>query len=162
MYNAAVILRYQRQRQIIESMKQIISGQHVSGYWKESSDEMLSDFFVDRNMIDQAVLDEIPAYLPEDKNTIYRTLVAIYILREEFEDRKMEWALIGKKGKKWLKDLGLKRVHLLLLKFTLKFANDTSLGEGIRAYVEGFDKKDLTESQREELAFVFAAVIQYE
>ena len=51
------------------------------------------------------------------------TLLALFVLRFEFEDRKDEWVLVGKKGSDWLKTLGFKKPTRLLWMFTLKLAS---------------------------------------
>ena len=46
--------------------------------------------------------------------TILATLVALYVLRESFEDRAEEWSLIERKAKTWLVAAGLKNIDMFV------------------------------------------------
>jgi len=45
--------------------------------------------------------------------------VALYILKEVFEDKKDEWQLLAKKAKEFLKEAGVNKAEALVKKFTL-------------------------------------------
>ena len=45
---------------------------------------------------------------------ILATLVALYLLRESFEDRAEEWSLIERKAKTWLVAAGLKNIDMFV------------------------------------------------
>ena len=57
----------------------------------------------------------------QDANAAYLTLVALYVLQGEFEERENEWRLIAKKGKDYLKSVGVQKPDALINEFTLKF-----------------------------------------
>jgi hypothetical protein len=42
------------------------------------------------------------------RGSIIATLIAMYILNYEFEDKEDEWKEIAKKAKKWVKSEGIK------------------------------------------------------
>ena len=56
----------------------------------------------------------------KDVQLVYLTLVALFVLSEEFEDRENEWRLIAKKGKDYLKSVGVQKPDALVKQFTLK------------------------------------------
>jgi len=55
-----------------------------------------------------------------DLETIYVTLVAIYVLQEAFEHKSNEWALLVRKAKTYLKQVGVSKPEKLLNLFTLQ------------------------------------------
>ena len=71
-------------------------------------------------MVDNAVKAEIAAVNVENQQIAYLTLVALFILQEEFEDRENEWQLIAKKGKDYLKSVGVHKPDALIKQFKLK------------------------------------------
>jgi len=66
--------------------------------------------FFDGEFIDNRVMTEIAKEISnvEDQKRVYLTLLAMHILKEEFEDRKDEWVLVSKKGMDYLK----KKMHM--------------------------------------------------
>ena len=71
------------------SFDELISQQTATGYWKLSP-TILSSFFT-HGM--PAVFPGVAAHITSD--TIWHTLVALYILTEEFGDRESEWDLLA-------------------------------------------------------------------
>ena len=57
---------------------------------------------------------------PQDLQAAYLTLVALFVLEEEFEERESEWKLIAKKGKDYLKSVGIQKPEALIKQFKLK------------------------------------------
>ena len=103
----------------VPSFKDVIQQQHIDGYWKDSAESILSQFFMGKTIIDAAVLDEINKADIENVIRANLTLVALYILQEEFEGREEEWKLIAKKGKEYLKSVGIQNPDALVRKFKL-------------------------------------------
>lgn len=64
-----------------------------------------------------SMLDEYKLTENIDKTTISLTLLALYILREVFDDRKDEWELLAKKAKEYLKQIGLPKADSIVSKF---------------------------------------------
>ena len=54
-----------------------------------------------------------------DIETVYLTLLAIYILREAYDDYEDEWQLLVKKAYKWLQSIGVAKPAAIIKKFTL-------------------------------------------
>ena len=55
-----------------------------------------------------------------DSDCVYFTLVALYILKEAFDAKKDEWAMLAKKAKDFLKEAGVPKADGLIRKFTLQ------------------------------------------
>ena len=55
-----------------------------------------------------------------DPSVLYLTLVALYVLQEEFGAREAEWRLIAKKAKTYLKQEGIDKPDALIRQFSLK------------------------------------------
>ena len=84
--------------------------------------------------------------------------MAIHILKEQFEDRRDEWALIVKKALLYLKSLGFKKPSLQIWKFDLRFEladEETDMA----TQVKSFQSKTLTKNAREELLCTWAVVL---
>ena len=71
-------------------------------------------------MIDNAVMAELGKANVQEQQQAYLTLIAIFVLQEEFEDRESEWKLLAKKGKDYLKSVGVTKPDALLRLFTIK------------------------------------------
>jgi hypothetical protein len=52
--------------------------------------------------------------------TVYVTLLAIYILAEAFEDKEDEWTLLARKAKTFLKNSGVDKPDKILRLFNLE------------------------------------------
>ena len=70
---------------------------------------------------DSAIIDELSKVSLHESDEVYLTLVALHVLKNEFDEREEEWTLIGKKAKDYLEQSGLQNPDILLKKFTLKF-----------------------------------------
>ena len=57
-----------------------------------------------------------------DPQGVYLTLLVLYILKQQFNDKKDEWEMIAQKAKDFLKDVGVARPDGIVKKFTLKIA----------------------------------------
>ena len=88
------------------------------------------------------------------------TLLALFVLKFEFEDRKDEWMLVGKKASDWLKAIGFKKPTRLVWMFTLKLASAEQFD--IRKQVLSFDMEDLSKSARDELVCTYAALLLHD
>ena len=62
----------------------------------------------------------IPAGAECTIENVYLTLLALYILREEFDDRKDSWQMLQKKAKDFFKTIGLNNSDRIFRLFTLK------------------------------------------
>ena len=71
-----------------------------------STETLLSQFFLDDSISDTAVeglLDGMQISVEGvDKRCVYLTLVALYILYKEFDEKNGEWKLLAKKAKDFL------------------------------------------------------------
>ena len=56
--------------------------------------------------------------LTDDKEIVYTTLLAIYILAEAFDDKEDEWTLLARKAKAYLKSVGVDKPDKILRLFT--------------------------------------------
>jgi len=54
------------------------------------------------------------------KETLYRTLVVLFVLNEVFGDRKIEWGFLEDKTKAELRDKGIDNPEYLIAMFTLE------------------------------------------
>jgi hypothetical protein len=89
------------------SFKDLLRGQEVSGAWAVSSSAMLARFFRDRVMPDSDI--SVKGKGPE----VWSTLLALYILMEEFPDRESEWTNIAFKAKGYLSGQGVNANRIL-------------------------------------------------
>ena len=75
-------------------------------------------------MDDASVLDSLREVQIQDAtisvDSVYLTLLALYILQESFADREDEWKLIAVKAKNWLVSAGVPRPKTYLKMFTLE------------------------------------------
>ena len=55
-----------------------------------------------------------------DKEQVYVTLLAIYILMEKFDDKEDEWVLLVRKAKGFLRDSGIDKPDKILRNFSLE------------------------------------------
>ena len=53
---------------------------------------------------------------------IYVTLLAMYVLEEEFDDKEDQWTLLVRKAKTFLKGCGVSKPDRLIQAFKLHFA----------------------------------------
>ena len=67
----------------------------------------------------QQALDSIQLADEANRETIYLTLLAIYILQEAFPDYEDEWTLIVRKARNFLEEAGVQKPSNLVKKFTL-------------------------------------------
>ena len=88
------------------SYDSLIQKQHTDGYWMASSEPLLSKFIYDDLITDtemEGLLDAMKIKVSGvDQRCVYLTLVALYILYEEFDEKKGEWKLLAKKAKDFL------------------------------------------------------------
>ena len=94
------------------TLDQIISAQHTSGYWLETSKSLFDTFIASGDSFDFDTIDEVNKAIDNCKMSAMRgviiaTLVALFILMEVFEDQEDEWTLVAKKAKTWLKSRGI-------------------------------------------------------
>jgi len=54
------------------------------------------------------------------RESVYLTLLALYILEEAFADKEDEWQLIAGKAKSWLNSAGIPKPAALVRKFNFK------------------------------------------
>ena len=104
------------------SFNELISMQDSSGHWDKASGETLRKYFQGQALSDLAVLcilekQQLDAAVMD---RVYHTLLALYILKEVFSQRREEWSLLEKKAMQVLSRLGLKRADKVLAEFTLK------------------------------------------
>ena len=85
----------------------LISLQASDGNWVKNSERTLVNFFSDGNIEDstiESLLTEAKSKgSSADMRVVHLTIVALYILKEEFPERKDEWQLLMKKAKEFLK-----------------------------------------------------------
>jgi hypothetical protein len=95
----------------------------ISGYWKDTAEPVLSLFFEGDDLNDKDVIDELDFISDATKKQrAYLTLLSLYVLQNKFDDRFIEWELVGGKGEKYLKGLGIKKPKDLIKMFTLELA----------------------------------------
>lgn len=57
-------------------------------------------------------------------DTVYVTLLAIYVLREAYDDYEAEWTLLVKKATQWLQSVGVAKPANIIKKFSLTIVAD--------------------------------------
>ena len=101
------------------TFKELIGKQSALGFWTGDGDckEILQSFMDGENYLHFSGVDKLTAQLKaisgisdDDFEKILATLVALYILYENFEDHEGEWKLIERKSKEWLKAVGVTRI----------------------------------------------------
>ena len=86
----------------------LIEAQRVNGSWLLGEEV---EYFL--QLGEKAIVDTIPQVLEEGINKkewvsmAWATLLAMIILEEKFGEKRNEWCVIFKKGKKWLRDAGI-------------------------------------------------------
>lgn len=103
-------------------LNKVLSGQTSDGNWQTSSQAVLAAFIDSDNIQDDqinSVLSQVEFKGGVDRDTVYLTLLAWYILREVFADSENEWQLIVDKAKNWLEAAGVSKPANLVKKFTL-------------------------------------------
>jgi hypothetical protein len=91
------------------TFEDLLNGQEVSGAWTTSSEASLASFFVGQLLPPPDV--SIQGQHPE----VWPTLLALYILIEEFPDREPEWTNIAAKAKAFLSAQGVSATSILHL-----------------------------------------------
>ena len=87
------------------SFEDVISRQNNTGFWSSAQGPAFAAHFKDGNIEDAGVRQDLEALsVGGDVETLYVTLLAIYVLTELFEDREGEWTLIVCKAKTYLKN----------------------------------------------------------
>jgi len=86
-----------------DTLKVVVSLQKVSGNW-EATSEALSIFGL---KLSNLVMPAGIASLPSDKETIWMTILLLFLLETKFVHKKNSWSLIFKKGSKWLETKGI-------------------------------------------------------
>ena len=102
------------------TFEQVISCQASSGNWTKHSLSVLYACIAGNNYQDSAVqvqLDNMT--LTEDREIVYITLMALFILREAFAHREDEHVMICQNAKVWLTAAGVQKPDKLVRKFTL-------------------------------------------
>ena len=110
----------------IPTFNALIDNQHSDGFWTSKAEAVLKKFTVSGELKDatvQELIGQVKFADGTDQDCIYLTLVALFILREVFDDRKDEWELIAKKAKDYLKNAGLAKPDSIVKKFSLDVRN---------------------------------------
>ena len=111
------------------SLETLIRHQHTDGYWNMSAESVLKEFIAGSYITDAAVEGMLSEVKIENSNInsrcVYLTLVALFVLKEEFDGRKGEWQLIAKKARDFLKNVGLTKTDAVIRKFTLKIKTNS-------------------------------------
>ena len=103
----------------------LISGQTSNGAWSLESQKTLASCIADgENFTDQKIYRALDQFdLKADRQVIYLTLLAWYILQESFAELEDEWQLIVSKAKKWLESVGVSKPANIVKKFSLSLRN---------------------------------------
>ena len=106
------------------SFYNVISVQHNTGYWDADKAPYLAGCFKDGQTEDASVRQALNALTESltadtDKEILYVTLLAIFVLTEVFAEFEDQWTLLVRKAKTYLKKAGVikpeKLVHLFNL-----------------------------------------------
>jgi len=77
------------------SFESLISLQLSDGNWSNGAESIILNYFSDGSIQDTTIEDLIAqaknAGSKEDSKVIHLTIIALYILKEEFPDKKDEW-----------------------------------------------------------------------
>lgn len=99
-----------------------INGQTTDGFWAAGSESILAACIDGGDIQDQEVRDALSSVALQngaDSQTVYLTLLAMYILREAFADYQDEWQLIFDNARIWLESVGVSQTKSLVKKFSL-------------------------------------------
>ena len=101
----------------------LINGQTSSGAWSLESQQTLASCIAEgESLTDQKVdqaLDQFELKNGADRQVVFLTLLAWYILQESFAQLEDEWQLIVSKSKKWLESVGVSKPANIVKKFSL-------------------------------------------
>ena len=105
----------------LPSFEAVLNGQHSSGYWASSEASILASCTEQGSVEDENVRQMIASINPTetDIETVYLTLLAIYILHTSFPDHEDEWQLIVAKAIAFLEQAGIEKPYNLVFWFTI-------------------------------------------
>lgn len=107
------------------AFRNVIGCQHNTGYWASDTLYVFEGLFKEKQADDVTVREHLSALInvdPEaDKDTLYMTLLAIYVLAEVFADEEDQWILLVRKAKTFLKKAGIAKPEKLVKLFSLTF-----------------------------------------
>ena len=106
------------------SFTDLIHYQRSDGPWTKNARPVLEQFIAGANLQDETIETLIKQALSEgsqaDSEDLYLTIVALFVLKEVFADKKEEWQLLAQKAKEFLKAAGVKNVDKHLKKIQLE------------------------------------------
>ena len=104
------------------SFDSLISLQSSSGFWKADASTLFARCILDGQIEDPSVrqaVQELNLAEDVDKESIYFTLLALFILEEVYQEKESEWQLIAVKAITWLVQVGVTQPQGVVRKFTL-------------------------------------------
>ena len=85
----------------------LIRQQHAEGYWEDSAINSFKAMFADGVVESEAVMNDLDKVDRMQMRKVYATLLALFILEQNFEDFKKQSELIVQKAKNYLKKQGV-------------------------------------------------------
>ena len=102
------------------AFSEVINGQTSAGCWTASSHNILSNCIIGDSIEDdkvRAALASITLTDGCDMESVYLTLLALFILEEAFYEHEDEWMVIARNAKKWLTEVGVPKPASLARNF---------------------------------------------
>ena len=87
------------------SFESLIALQSSSGFWKTNASNLFARCILDGKFDDPDVrqaVQELSLQEGTDKESVYFTLLALFILEEVYQEKESEWQLIAVKAITWL------------------------------------------------------------
>ena len=97
----------------VPTLDDLIDGQSASGFWKDKSLVMR---YVKERETDTESIEKIIKENIKDQSEylqVYLTILALWILKEKYDEQEDEWQMIAKKAKNYLKEQGFEKVEQL-------------------------------------------------
>ena len=108
------------------TFKALIGCQHSSGFWPQISKSVLNTYSLSGNCMGGLIEIDLELKALQAAGTltapiedVLLTIAALFVLQEKFDDQEDEWALIAKKAKAWLKQVGVAKPDQLLAKVNM-------------------------------------------
>ena len=101
----------------------VILMQHNTGYWHANVKAHLAGCFTGKQTecsIVRKLLSQLRGKVKCDLETIYVTLLGIFVLTEVYSEKEEQWVLLVRKAKNFLKENGIKNPDKLVRAFNLQ------------------------------------------
>ena len=101
------------------SFNEVIRGQAATGEWSAASRAILAKCIAGGDSVDRVVMEALASLNLSDQESVYLTLLALFILEEAFNEYEDEFQLLVSNAKAFLIKAGIDKPAQMVKKFTL-------------------------------------------